>query len=83
MGSVTVAMTLIGPHDVVYIPGERGKCPACGGGLFAVVHTYLADTGEPVKSGIHVGCVDCDAEIADPLRSELRDWISSNFRVKT
>jgi hypothetical protein len=75
-------MKVLGSHDVVNIPADQGACPACGGGLFAVVRTYFADTGEPVEDNIYVGCVDCDVEVGGPSAKALRHWVSSNYRVK-
>ena len=75
-------MKELGPHDVIYIPADQGICPACGGGLFAVVHSYFDDTGEPLESGIHVGCVDCEVEIDGRIAAGLRKWVLSNYRVK-
>jgi hypothetical protein len=76
-------MKVLGAHDVVCIPADQGTCPACSGGLFAVVHTYFADTGELVENGIHIGCVDCDVEIGGATLTALQRWVSSNYRVKT
>jgi hypothetical protein len=74
-------MQLLTSHDVVYLSPKQGTCPACGAALFAVVRTYFADTGEPVEQGMHVGCVNCDVEIGDPILSSVRHWVSSNYRI--
>jgi hypothetical protein len=73
---------LLSPHDSIYLPPNQGKCPACGGGLFAAVHTYFLD-GKPVKEAVHIGCADCDSEIADSVGKAARRWVSENYRVKT
>ena len=39
---------------MVYTPTDQGTCTACGGGLFAIIGTYFADTGEPLESGVQV-----------------------------
>ena len=75
-------MKVLSSHDVVYVPADQGTCSACGGGLFAVVNLYLADTGEPVENGIHVGCTDCEAEISGVTVATVRQWVCSNYRVK-
>lgn len=75
-------MKALGTYDIVNFPVDLEACPACAGGLFAVVRTYFADTGEPVESGIHVGCLNCDAEIGVPILTAVRLWVSSNYRVK-
>jgi len=75
-------MKVLDSHDVVYLPAGRGTCAVCGGGLFAVVRRYFADTGEPVQDSIHVGCIDCDVEISDPTVTAARQWVSSSYRVR-
>jgi hypothetical protein len=77
-----IAMKELGPHDVVYTPTDHGTCAACGGGLFAIIHAYFADTGEPLESGVQVGCVNCDFEITDPIVTVVK-LVLSNYRVKT
>ncbi len=69
-------------RDLVYIPADQGSCPVCGGNLFAVVRTYFAGSGEPIKNGIHVGCVDCDVEVGGLLQNFIREWVCSNYRDK-
>lgn len=73
---------LLGSHDAVQVPSAQGTCPACGANLFGVIRSYFPD-GEPLEDTIHLGCVDCDAEIGGLLRNSLREWIVSNYRVKT
>jgi hypothetical protein len=73
---------IVHPHDVIYVPPEHGSCPSCGWALFAVVRTYMAETGEPVETNIQLGCIDCEVEIGGPLAQSLRHWIGSNYRVK-
>lgn len=73
----------LGSRDVVYVPTDRGACPVCKSGLFATVRTYFADTGEPIENGIHVGCIDCDVEIGGSLQNQVREWVCSNYRIKS
>ena len=74
-------MKVLGSHDVIYLPTNQGRCPACGAGLFAVVRSYF-DTGEPIEETIHVGCVQCDREFDVSITKPVRRWISTNYRVQ-
>jgi hypothetical protein len=69
--------------DVIYVPPTLATCPSCSCGLFALIQMHFVDTGVPVEDSIYVGCVECDAEICDPTATNVRQWISSNHRVKT
>jgi hypothetical protein len=73
----------LGSRDVVYVPTDREACPVCKSGLFAMVRRYFADTGEPIENGIHVGCIDCDVEIGGSLQNQVREWVCSNYRIKS
>jgi hypothetical protein len=72
---------VLGSHDVIYLPSDRGRCPTCGAALFAVVRSYF-DTGEPIQDTIHVGCANCDSEIGGSVTEPVRRWICDNYRVK-
>jgi hypothetical protein len=76
-------MRSVDAREVIQIPADQGTCPACGAGLFATIRTYFADTGEPIESGVHVGCVGCDVEIGEPMLKKVRQWVSSGHRVST
>jgi hypothetical protein len=73
---------ILHPHDLIYVPSERGSCLACGGALFAVACTYIAETGEPVEGSVELGCIDCEVEISGLLAQSLRHWVRSSYRAK-
>jgi hypothetical protein len=73
----------LSPHDTISVPTILATCPACTSGLFALVRSYFADTGEPIENSIFVGCVNCDAEIGSPVLNDVRQWVHSNYRVES
>ena len=74
-------MRSLGVREVIHVPADQGICPACRSDLFATIHMYFEDTGEPIENAIHVGCVDCEAEIGDPLLKKVRQWVLSSHRI--
>jgi hypothetical protein len=75
-------MRFIKCDDVIHVPSESATCPKCMSDLFAVIATYLPDTGEAIGAGIYVGCTNCDAEIDPPVMVGVREWVYANYRVK-
>jgi hypothetical protein len=73
---------LISCDDVIHLPSAIGACSSCGSGLFAVIRTYLPDTGKAVETGIYVGCTNCDQEVGTEFLVKVRDWVRSNYRVR-
>ncbi len=68
--------------DVIHIPVAIAACSGCRSSLFAIIRTFLPDTGEPVKSGIYDGCTHCEMEVGLQELAKVRDWVYSNWRVE-
>lgn len=50
-------MTALWHGSGAYVPREVAECPECGGELYAKAMAYVEETGQPVGTGIDIGCV--------------------------